>query len=70
MKLFTHTNVLNLIGVCVDAGPAPYLVMPYMANGSLLAFLKRERPHLTIVEGAELELVGGALWTLFQHYKL
>ena len=57
MKSFAHPNILNLIGVCVDAGPAPYIVMPYMANGSLLHYLRKERPHLTIAEGAEPELV-------------
>ena len=41
-----HPNVLGLIGVCVDAGPAPYLVMPYMAQGSLLTYLKKHRADL------------------------
>ena len=57
MKTFSHPNILNLIGVCIDAGPAPYIVMPYMEMGSLLQYLKRERPHFTIAEGAELDLV-------------
>lgn len=57
MKSFAHPNILNLIGVCVDAGPAPYIVMPYMASGSLLRYLRKERPHLTIAERAEPELV-------------
>jgi len=57
MKSFSHPNILNLIGVCVDAGPAPYVIMPYMANGSLLHYLRKERPHLTIAEEAEPELV-------------
>ena len=57
MKSFSHPNILNLIGVCVDAGPAPYVIMPYMANGSLLHYLRKERPQLTIAEGAEPELV-------------
>ena len=57
MKAFQHKNVLSLIGVCIDAGAAPYLVMPYMLNGSLLAYLRKERPKLTIVEGAVDELV-------------
>ena len=57
MKSFQHTNVLNLIGVCIDAGAAPYLVMPYMLNGSLLSYLRKERPNLTIVEGATDDLV-------------
>ncbi len=57
MKSFDHPNILSLIGVCVDAGSAPYIVMPYMENGSLLSYLKRERPKLTIIEGADPELV-------------
>ena len=61
MKSFSHPNILNLIGVCVDAGPAPYVVMPYMANGSLLHYLRKERPHLTIAEEVEPELVSPVL---------
>ena len=57
MKTFSHPNILSLIGVCVDAGPAPYVVMPYMEKGSLLQYLKKERPHFTIAEGADSELV-------------
>jgi serine/threonine protein kinase len=57
MKSFHHPNVLHLIGVCIDAGAAPYLVMPYMFNGSLLSYLRKERPKLTIVEGATEDLV-------------
>ena len=40
---FKHPHVLNTIGVCVDAGPAPYIVMPFMANGSLLAYIRKEK---------------------------
>ena len=40
MKCFDHPNVISLIGVCIDAGPAPYIIMPFMGNGSLLAYLK------------------------------
>ena len=57
MKTFHHPNVLHLIGVCIDTGAAPYLVMPYMLNGSLLSYLRKERPKLTIVEGATEDLV-------------
>ena len=57
MKTFSHPNILSLIGVCVDAGPAPYVVMPYMEKGSLFQYLKKERPHFTITEGADSELV-------------
>ena len=46
MKKFDHPHVMSLIGVCLDGGPAPYIVMPYMANGCLLSYLKRERKNL------------------------
>ena len=55
MKTFDHPNVMRLIGVCIDAGDAPYLVMPFMANGSLLAYLKKERPNLRIADNAANE---------------
>ena len=48
MKDFDHPNVLTLRGVCLDGGPAPYIVMPYMANGSLLSHLKKNRKNLVI----------------------
>ncbi len=57
MKDFDHPNVLRLLGVCVDAGPSPYMVIPYMANGSLLAFLKKERESLLLLVDAEEEIV-------------
>lgn len=53
MKEFNHPNVLTLIGVCVDAGPAPYVVMPYMAKGSLQSYLKKERHHFILSEEEE-----------------
>ena len=57
MQKFNHLHVLSLIGVCIDAGEVPYIIMPYMANGSLLAYLKKERPHLTVAEEAGEEMV-------------
>ena len=57
MRQFSHPNVLSLIGVCIEAGDTPYIVMPYMANGSLLVYLRKERPHLTIAGEAGAEMV-------------
>jgi len=57
MKQFNHPNVMNLIGVCMDAGPAPYIVMPFMANGSLLSYLRKERSNLLLDETADEDLV-------------
>ena len=53
MSRFKHAHVMGLIGVCLDAGPAPYIVMPYMANGSLLHYLKRERGNLILTENED-----------------
>ena len=57
MKKFSHPNVLSLIGVCVDGGPAPYIVMPFMINGSLLAYLKKERSNLILDSSADEDQV-------------
>ena len=62
MKHFDHPNVLHLIGVCLDAGPAPYVVMPYMANGSLLHYLKKERNNLVLPVGVDDDVVGKVLF--------
>ena len=48
MSDFNHPNVLKLIGVCLDGGPAPFIVMPFMANGSLNAYLKKERESVLL----------------------
>ena len=54
MSRFKHAHVMGLIGVCLnDAGSAPYIVMPYMANGSLLDYLKKERRNVVIFEEAD-----------------
>ena len=55
MKEFDHPNVLTLFGVCVDAGPSPYIVMPFMAKGSLLTYLRKERHCLILSEDDEEE---------------
>ncbi len=48
MYKFDHPNVLKLSGVCLDGGPAPYIIMPLMANGSLNGYLKKERENLLL----------------------
>ena len=49
--------MLTLVGVCVDSGPAPYILMPFMSNGSLLSYLTKENHNLTVAEGSDQELV-------------
>ena len=51
MSKFDHPNVLTLNGVCLDGGPAPFIIMPFMINGSLLAYLTKNRATLVIESG-------------------
>ena len=48
MYKFDHPNVLKLSGVCLDGGPAPLIIMPFMINGSLDCYLKKERESLLL----------------------
>ena len=48
MSRFKHAHVMGLIGVCLDADSAPFIIMPYMTNGSLLKYLKLERECIVI----------------------
>ncbi len=50
MQEFHHPHVMPLIGVCLDAGPGVSMVMPYMTNGSLQDYLKKERSNLELAE--------------------
>ena len=52
MKAFHHIHVMSLVGVCLDAGAGPAIVMPYMANGSLLDYLRKERDSLLLDDDA------------------
>ena len=56
----SHPNVMSLIGVCVDGTQGPSIVMPYMGNGSLLDYLKKERKNLYLEFDAEEEQVVSA----------
>lgn len=57
IKQFNHPNILSLIGVCIDAGPAPYIVMPYMAEGSLLTYLRKNQHELVLPDESDEETV-------------
>lgn len=57
MKHFKHRHVMGLIGMCLDAGPAPYIIMPFMANGSLQSYLIRERKNLVLGVDADKDTV-------------
>ena len=57
MSRFKHAHVMGLVGVCLDAGSSPYIVMPYMASGSLLQYLRKERKNLVFSEDADKDEV-------------
>ena len=58
MQEFHHPHVMSLIGVCLDAGAGVSIVMPYMGNGSLLDYLKKERESLELDDDSEIDQVG------------
>lgn len=57
MAKFNHPNVMKLIGVCIDNGDIPCVVMPFMTHGSLLSYLRKHRADLTIAKEDNMELV-------------
>ena len=64
MGRFKHAHVMGLIGVCLDAGSAPYIVMPYMANGSLLQYLRKERKNIVFSDNADEDEVYTYIYVL------
>ena len=57
MQEFDHPNVLSMLGICLDAGPAPYIVMPFMSNGSLISYLKENRQELVLHDTTDEDTV-------------
>ena len=69
MKNFDHPNVMTLIGVCkatAMSGGAPSIIMPYMARGSLLSYLRKERDSLMPGADADITQVGAVQKLLMQ----
>ena len=48
MQYFKHPNVMSLIGVCENFCGGPAVVMPFMVNGSVLDYLRREKKSLVL----------------------
>ena len=63
MQDFHHPHVMTLIGVSFDANHTPSMVMPFMANGSLLSYLKNNRSFLLISDAVNEEKVRLSLYT-------
>ena len=57
MHILSHPNVMSLTGVCLDSGGGPAVVMPYMDNGSVLNYLKKERRKLVPRDSTDCSVV-------------
>ena len=57
MEDLRHPNVMSLIGVHLDVRSGLSIVMPYMANGNLLEYLKRERNVIYLDDGVDVDTV-------------
>ena len=57
MDKLSHPHVMNLIGVSISNTLPPILIMPFMENGSLLSYLKKERNDLYLDYDVEEESV-------------
>ena len=67
MQYFKHPNVMSLIGVCENFCGGPAVVMPFMANGSVLDYLRRERKSLVLDAEAEKSMVCICILTVWTH---
>ena len=56
MLLFEHTNIMSLIGVCIE-GEVPLLIMPFMSNGSVLEYVKRNNEVLLCSNAMATEVI-------------
>ena len=65
MSALMHPNILSPTGVCLDGGPIPYVVIPFMFNGDLLTYLKKERSILvTPLDGEMGELTVSCVYPI------
>ena len=69
MHKFEHKHVLTLRGVCLDGGPAPYIIMPLMATCSLLAYLKNNRSTQLVSSKEQSEVNNIIDIIIFIHIK-
>ena len=56
MLSFKHQNVMSLIGMCLD-GDVPLIIMPFMSDGSVLDYVRKNRQHLYLTEESSQERV-------------
>ena len=47
MASFEHSNVMSLLGVCLDAD-MPLLIMPFMSKGSVLEHVRQNKEEFLL----------------------
>ena len=57
MHTLSHPNVMPLTGVCLDTSGGPAVVMPFMDNGSVLHYVKKERGKLVPPDDSDCSVV-------------
>ena len=57
MVHFDHPNVMTLTGVILEKGSAPLLVMPYMAKGTVLTFVRDNKTQFLFENEEEQQKV-------------
>ena len=57
MVNFDHPNVMTLTGVILVEGGAPLLVMPYMAKGTLLTHVQKNKAQFLLEDREQNEKV-------------
>ena len=65
MYTLSHPNVMSLTGVCLDNRGGPAVVMPYMDNGSVLHYLRKETKKLVPPSDADSSMVCTRTFTLY-----
>ena len=69
MLSFKHQNVMSLIGMCLD-GDVPLIIMPFMSDGSVLDYVRKNRQHLYLTEESSQERVIMHTSMFYAHLKL
>ena len=64
MLSFKHPNVMSLTGLCFD-GEVPLIIMPFMSDGSVLGYIRRNRESLYFTEHSLEEKVVCACVAVF-----
>ena len=56
--------------VCVSIGGGPAIIIPYMENGSLLSYLRKDKTNITTSDDQDLDIVRYTILLLLWYGKL